>query len=228
MKVIILAAGTGSRLTDSVLPKPLTTLANGQSILELQLENISHYISLHHVIVVVGYKKEMIKQRFPELNTIENPFFSEENTAKSLLCALKEFEEDILWMNGDVVFHYPVLQKVLSQQQTCMLVNRTGVGDEEVKYQTNIQGYITKVSKDVKNPEGEALGINFFKQEDLPSLKKHLAQCNKKDYFEKAIENCIQEEMLISSVCISTSECTEVDFPEDLKKANNLLATWKD
>ena len=40
MKIVILAAGIGSRLGNP-FPKPLTKLNNGKSIMEMQIENIT-------------------------------------------------------------------------------------------------------------------------------------------------------------------------------------------
>lgn len=74
MKIVILAAGIGSRLGNP-FPKPLTPLANGKSIMEYQVENIASKFDIESINVVVGFKKEMIMERFPELTYIYNPFF---------------------------------------------------------------------------------------------------------------------------------------------------------
>ena|SRR5436190_1103530 len=106
MKVVILAAGIGSRLdgTQAHRPKALTQLINGKSILQFQLDALSAYLSLDQVFIIVGYQKEVIMSAFPDLMYIYNPLFERENTAKSLLRALKKIDEDVLWLNGDVVF----------------------------------------------------------------------------------------------------------------------------
>jgi len=227
MKVIILVAGVGSRLSHSDQPKCLAKLVNGQSILAFQLENLARYLPPKDVILVVGYQKERIQEQFADLAFVENPRFAEENTAKSLERALKGIEEDVLWLNGDVVFHHTILESVLAHRQTVMVVNRAAVGEEEVKYRADGQGNILEVSKEVTNSQGEALGINFFTKEDLVALKKNLKLCEDHDYFEKAIERCIQEGLQISCVTAPFSQCTEVDFPEDLQRANNLITSWK-
>ena len=228
MRIIILAAGKGSRLNDPETPKPLTELANGLSILEFQLLNIEKYLSLAEVEIVVGYKKEKIISRFPNLKFIFNPDYAHENTSKSLLKALNHVEddEDVLWLNGDVVFHPSVLEKVIIPNTTGMVVDLGVVGDEEVKYRTDIDGKILEVSKEVVEAEGEALGINLFKIADLPCLKKNLDRCSPKDYFEKAIEMCIKEGMDVQALTVDRSLCTEVDFPEDLDLANLLIESW--
>jgi choline kinase len=227
MKVVILAAGKGGRLGDVPLPKPLTKLANGQSILGAQLENIRFHCSLNNVILVVGYRKEKIMEQFPDLLYVYNPLYAQENTAKSLLRALNKVEDDLLWMNGDVVFHPSVLEALLALKKTSMVVNYFKVGEEEVKYFADPQGRIQEVSKEVKNAQGEALGINFFKAKDLPLLKEKLTQCATRDYFEKAIELCIEEKMEVQAVRVDADKCAEIDFPEDLTHANKLLLKWQ-
>ncbi len=226
MKVVILAAGKGSRLGDPDLPKPLTELANGKSLLGLQLEHLSQSVSLDDVLVVVGFHKERIMDQFPDLLYVYNPDFAQENTSKSLLRALRKVQEDVLWLNGDVVFHPSVLKSVLSFKKTCMLVNRGPVAEEEVKYRCDPQGHIVEVSKQVAAPEGEALGINFFKSADLALLRAQLELCAPNDYFEKAIEFGIEEDLEVWPVVIDDALCTEVDFPEDLERANRLITSW--
>jgi choline kinase len=104
MKIIILAAGMGSRLGNP-FPKPLTPLKNGQTIMGRQLNNIQNYFDIDDVTTVVGFKKDLIMERFPEVNYVYNPFFDRTNTSKSLLKALKKNKgKSILWFNGDVVF----------------------------------------------------------------------------------------------------------------------------
>lgn len=227
MKVVILAAGKGSRLSYSDLPKPLTTLSTGKSILEHQLENLTRYTSLNDIIVVVGYHKEKIMERFPDLLFVYNPHFAKENTSKSLLRALEKCTEDVLWLNGDVVFHHSVIQALLERPKTSMVVNIGRVGEEEVKYRQDANQQILEVSKQVHHPHGEALGINYIAKSDLNAFKDHLKRCQAEDYFEKAIEGCIKSGMAVFTVPINANLCIEVDFQEDLERANAMLKSFK-
>lgn len=226
MKVIILAAGIGSRLGDANLPKPLTKLATGKSILEFMIENLSRYVTTDDIIVVVGHRKEMVMDAFPGLLFVYNSKFAEENTSKSLLRALNKVQEDVLWLNGDVVFHESILKEVFAMGKTGMVVNVGDVGDEEVKYRVDSLGKILEVSKQVKEPKGEALGINFFKAKDLEVLRRKLEQCGDRDYFEKGIELSIQEGLEVWSIPVRNTLCAEIDFPEDLERANRFIAGW--
>ena len=118
MKIVILAAGIGSRLGNP-FPKPLTELKNGKSIMQMQTENIASKYNIDDVNVVVGFKKDLIMERFPELSYVYNPFFDRTNTSKSLLQVIKKHKDkSILWMNGDVVFDksiFEILDKYIAK-----------------------------------------------------------------------------------------------------------------
>jgi L-glutamine-phosphate cytidylyltransferase len=213
------------------LPKPLVRLSSGKSILQHQLEALSQYISLDQVVLVVGYKKELILEQFPNLLYVYNPNYAVENTSKSLLRALKKWDEDLLWLNGDVLFHPSVLEGLFKASKTCMLVNAAPVHEEEVKYRLDqrpeFAGRIVEVSKSVFPADGEALGINYCRREHLEPLIRHLMACEDQDYFERGIQQCINEGIPVGSECVDQSLCIELDFPEDLERANSLLIKWK-
>lgn len=218
MRAVILAAGIGSRLGMSG-PKPLAVLAGGKTIFDYQIERIARFVSRDRICVVVGYKSEMIMGQHPELYYIHNEAYAETNTGKSLLRALDEIDDDdILWLNGDIVFDEQLLSKLVRAKTSCVLVDSKKCGEEEVKYDTDSEGYIRSISKGVSPAKGEALGINFVTRKDLPLLKKHLALITDQDYFEKAIENMIgQDRVQVQPVNSDGLFCHEVDFPEDLE-----------
>lgn len=226
MKIIILAAGIGSRLGNP-FPKPLTPLKGGKSIMERQIENLSAHFDLHDISVVVGFKKDLIMEKFPDLTYIYNQFFDATNTSKSLLKALKKYRsEGVLWLNGDVIFDVELLtglKKEIEQKNSFVSVNHSRVAEEEVKY-TLRNGYIYELSKTVKNGLGEAVGINYISEAEMPAFIKQLEQCDDNDYFEKGIELAIQQNDLeVKAVDISNFRCMEIDFKEDLEEANKLF-----
>jgi len=172
LKAVILAAGTGSRLGMSA-PKSLAVLINGKAIFDYQIEKISKFIPINCIYVVVGYKKEMLMERHPELPYVYNQAYSQTNTGKSLLKALNKVDnDDVLWLNGDVVFDEQLIPRLIMANNSCVLVDNKKCGAEEVKYSTDSQGYMKSISKEVSPAEGEALGINLVKRKDLPILKK--------------------------------------------------------
>lgn len=217
MKGIILAAGMGTRL-GSLIPKPLTAVRNERLIIDYQIDALCEYIGMHNIYVVVGYKKELIMERHPQLIYIYNNKYSQTNTAKSILMALEKIkDEDAIWMNGDVVFEKGLIKKVIAQPESCCLVDKKKCGEEEIKYSCYTDNYIKEISKTVKNTKGEALGINKIIKKDLKKFKDALSKVLDSDYFEVALEKLTRKrKILLMPVDKGEFYCTEVDFQEDL------------
>ncbi|EIC20184.1 putative sugar nucleotidyltransferase [Thiorhodovibrio frisius] len=224
MYAVILAAGIGSRLGQPT-PKPLTRLANGERILDRQLSQLRALLDPERILVVVGFKKELIMEAHPELLYLYNANFDVTNTAVSLALALrKTADADVLMLNGDVVCDAQVLQRLLRTKGSTMAVNQAPVGAEEVKYQLDAAGTINAVSKQVQQARGEALGVNLFRATDIPHLRAGLDRCTPEDYFERGIELAIGSGLRIRPVDVSDLRCIEVDFPDDLARAGQDLA----
>jgi len=224
-QIVILAAGMGSRLGRS-LPKPLTELSDGRSIMQQQFDNIHHaFGKAAKVTIVVGYKSEHIIEAFPDASFVYNEQYDQTNTSKSLLRALQASATGgVLWMNGDVVFDPAALDraaKVVARDQSFVSINTEKVSDEEVKYTTDAEGYIKELSKTVKGGLGEAVGINYISRADKAMLVRHLKRVDDQDYFERGIELAIEQDKLrIEPVDISDLYAVEIDFAEDLERAN--------
>jgi choline kinase len=224
-QIVILAAGMGSRLGRS-LPKPLTELNDGRTIMQQQFDNIHHaFGDSARVTIVVGYKLEHIIDAFPEASFVYNEQYDQTNTSKSLLRALRASAPGgVLWMNGDIVFDPEALDraaKMVAQDKSFVAVNSASVADEEVKYTTDAEGYIRELSKTVKNGLGEAIGINYVSRSDKAALVRQLGRVNDQDYFERGIELAIEQDHLrFEPVNISDLYAVEIDFAEDLERAN--------
>ena len=227
MKIIILAAGIGSRLGNP-LPKPLTTLKSGQTIMQQQIGNLTRFFDADSINIVVGFKKDLIMESFPDMTYIYNQVFDQTNTSKSLLKALKKnHREPVLWLNGDVVFDAEIIRSLMPlivANRSFVCVNNQEVAEEEVKYTLDSNGFIKELSKKVKDGVGEAVGINFVSSKDINTLIARLEECADNDYFERGIELAIEKDGLeVTAFDISTFRCMEIDFKEDLDNANKLF-----
>ncbi len=227
-QVVILAAGMGTRLARP-LPKPLTELRDGRSIMKQQIDNLGlAFGESYRVMIVVGFKLEAIIERFPEATFVYNELYDQTNTSKSLLKALRASGDGgVLWLNGDVVFDPQVLVRVtpkIEADQSFVVVNQSKVSDEEVKYTLDAHGYINELSKQVVGGLGEAVGIDFVAAQDKQALIARLQEVGDQDYFERGIELGIENDGLkFEAVDISDLYAVEVDFAEDLDRANELF-----
>ena len=228
IQAVILAAGLGTRL-GRPFPKPLTPLSDGRTIMEQQIDNLRQVFGADvRITTVVGFKLDLILEAFPDVTYIYNEAYDQTNTNRSLLKALRlSTDGGVLWMNGDVVFDPQVLEKVrdvMESDTSFICVDTAAVGDEEVKYTVDDDGYVDELSKQVVNARGEAIGINFVSASDKPTLIDQLSECSDADYFERGIELAISHDsMRVMPVEIGEFFAVEVDFEEDLTRANEYL-----
>jgi len=225
LQIAILAAGMGTRL-GSPLPKPLTPLTDGRTIMSRQLDSLRAAFPQGRLHAVVGFKPELIMAAAPGLLFAYNSRFAETNTSKSLLTALRAMpgRGGVLWLNGDVVFDPEVLARiepVIEVDESFVCVNTASVGEEEVKYTLDGDGFVLRLSKTVDGGLGEAVGINYIASSDRAALAEHLERCADSDYFERGIECAIEQSGLrVRAVDISDYFVVEVDFAADLERAN--------
>ena len=225
VQVVILAAGMGTRL-GRPLPKPLTRLASGQTILEQQVENVRRVFGDDvRITIVVGFKLDHVMEHVPDAVFVYNENYDQTNTSKSLLKALRASHEgSVIWMNGDVVFDPVILERLtpfIVSGRSAVAVNTAQVGEEEVKYTIDEDGHISGLSKTVEGGLGEAVGINLIGGRDKAALIGQLSACEDQAYFERGIEMAIQNDGIdVTPVDISDLFAVEVDFEGDLERAN--------
>ncbi len=228
VQVVLLTAGMGTRLGREE-PKPLTLLRDGRSILQRQLDGLRQVLGdAVPIRAVVGYRSDLVMAAAPGLAFSTNPDYAVTNTSKSLLRGLLDSGPGgVLWLNGDVVFDPAVLELVVPSLQageSFVCVDTNAVGDEEVKYTLDDDGYVAELSKTVVGGLGEAVGINHVSAADKATLIEHLRACADQDYFERGIETAIEAEGLrFRPVDISAYAAVEVDFETDLHRANAML-----
>lgn len=225
---VILAAGMGTRL-GRPWPKPLTPLSDGRTIMRQQVDNLTKAFGDQlRIMTVIGFKLELIIESFPNNLYIYNEAYDQTNTNRSLLKALRlSGPGGVLWMNGDVVFDPRVLDRVqeyINRDESFVCVNTAAVGEEEVKYRVDSDGLISELSKTVVDALGESVGINFVADKDKADLIAGLEACDDSDYFERGIEIAIERnKSRFIPIDISDLYAVEVDFEEDLTRANSHL-----
>lgn len=222
LKAVILAAGVGSRL-GMPFPKSLKVLPNGETIIGRQIR-ILREKGIEEIIIVVGFKMNLIMENNPDVYFAYNPFYYVTNTAKSLMSAIKHINDDVIWMNGDIVFDEEIISNVIRHNENVICVNTEECGKEEIKYTIDKTGFIKEISKTIKSGLGEAMGINTIKAADIRVFKKCLDDAENDDYFEKAIELSIAKGIKYIPLDISNYKCIEIDFNEDWERTIRMFS----
>ncbi|MEE9190170.1 MAG: phosphocholine cytidylyltransferase family protein [Candidatus Neomarinimicrobiota bacterium] len=241
MKAIILAAGVSRRMYPATLDTPKSLLpVDDKPLINYSIE-IFKRLGINEIIVVVGYYREMfmehLKSQFPDMvfHFVINHHFFETNTAYSVFLCRHMFEvpEITLLLNGDVLFPQEALQRLLKAPQSNVLtVEKKSCGNEEVKVIEGTENRIVAIGKELiqENALGEFIGLakfsaDFMKQFFI-SLEHLIEAGGKADYFEAAMHPILSEQV-VHYIDVTDLSCIEIDFEEDLRKAEKLVqASW--
>ena len=106
---IIMAAGIGQRMRPVTLetPKPLIAV-NGRRMIDTVIQAL-HANGIEDITVVTGYLKEkfeVLKEEYPGIRLVENPYYDTCNNISSLYCA-REYLSDTILLDGDQMIYDP-------------------------------------------------------------------------------------------------------------------------
>lgn len=232
MKAVLLAAGRGSRLGEYTAQTPKCMLTVGsRRIIDYQIQCLEA-LHIRTIIVVVGFMAKSVMRYLTEtyprisFSFIENPDYVTTNTAYSLWLAKEEFiDSDFVYFNADVIFHAEILRRLLySPDKNILAVNRADTGDEEVKVELH-GSRVLAIGKDVPKEKayGEFIGIGKFSREISPLFAAQLLKViteprGKMQFFEAALQRMLSS-VKFTALDITDLPAIEIDFPEDLRRA---------
>lgn len=131
--IVISAAGIGRRMK-SIGPKCLIKLSNRQTILSRQIKILKKSFPNFSIVVVVGFQKEKIKNRFHgEVFFVDNDNYMDNNVGKSFLLALEEHNpKEAILVCGDLVFSKNIFNKYPMNSSWVMMDNNVEHRSSEV------------------------------------------------------------------------------------------------
>jgi choline kinase len=248
MKVIILAAGMGSRLIPLTndRPKCMVKLLD-DTLIERQIK-IFHSYGINDITIVTGYKSKVVD--IPDVNYVNNPNYETTNMNESLFCALKPSNSSVLVTYGDIVFEPKIVQQMLEITNDIRLAvrinwkeyyqNRTMHSLSEAENVLIENGRILEtrknISKALENQQiGEFLGIMMLSSEQIKILlerysdlkKNHTGTFHSSSSLHMAYLTDMLQEMIDFGVRINPvfaeGKWFEIDTLEDIKNAEKSI-----
>jgi choline kinase len=241
VKAIILAAGVGKRLkpiTDG-RPKCLVEVS-GRTVLDRYFENLGR-LGIKRAVIVVGHLKELVMEAVGEgehgvaVRYLVNDRYREGNIL-SVQLAAREFDDDILLMDADVIFHPDLLTRLVrSPHENCYLMDEGFIADmgEECKVAA-LDGRVVANNRKITKAfdrVGEGLGFLKLSQRTAGVLKEILDDLLRgggadREY-EEALEIMLAREW-VGFEPVGDLPWVEIDFPEDIAKAERLVARFEE
>ncbi len=240
MKLIILAAGKGSRLLPLTrnTPKSLLEIGNGMTVLESQLA-VAASCGINNVVIVTGYKTEQIEAKIKDytdfnINIFYNPFFDSSNNLVSAWMAKSEMTDDFIVVNGDVIFNNNVLTGLLkNKNDICITIHQKAGYDPEDMKVIAADGLINKVSKEIPVSEanGESIGMLKFMGKGRTNFVLALDRLvRQKEYLKaflpSALQNLSDHGFPVNYFECDSKDWTEIDFISDLENAKKYVLNY--
>lgn len=236
MKVIILAAGVGSRLkplTENT-PKSLLCIDKDITVLERTIEMINKNC-IADIVVVTGYYKEKIENcvsKFTNCKTINNPFFRITNSISSLWFARGEMNDDVIIMNADIILEENLFKHIIEINEPAYVLYDSSIGEEADYKVAEENGHVVVMSKELNSFSGEYVGVTGLCQSEAKKVVDKI-ECmvgNElvNEWYETALVDMIFNDMFkLKAIDVCEFNWTEIDNVNDLIKAKQIISYEK-
>jgi choline kinase len=242
VRVIILAAGQGKRLLPLTadVPKALLDIG-GKPLIERQVEAFAAE-GLKDFVVITGYAAQRMDEALARLaqrlgivvKTVFNPFYAVADNLASCWLARGEMTGPFIQVNGDNVFRADLVKRLLAAppHEVAVAINRKSEFDaDDMKVMLDGER-LTEIGKTlpVDTVDAEAIGFYLFRG---AGVSDYVAQLNMamadpaglKRWFPSAV-GALAKSREVHTISITGLEWCEVDFPVDLQRARQLVASW--
>ena len=116
MKVIILAAGKGTRMGSLTDKKPKCMITyKGKSLINYTIQTI-RACGINEIIIIDGYNNNILKNHLldDKIKFITNKKYSTTNMVYTLFCAESEMNDDLIISYADIIYNKEVLKNLIN------------------------------------------------------------------------------------------------------------------
>jgi L-glutamine-phosphate cytidylyltransferase len=230
-RAVILAAGNGKRMGRLTVDRPKTMLdVDGRALIDRELDALAA-CGVFDVTIVVGYQHERLRDHLgSRVRFIENARYKETNSLYSLWLARETLEDGGVVMNSDILVSQPLMAKLIDApvEDAVLVDTHSTLAEEEMKVKI-WQGFAIDFSKELApwDADGENVGILKFGPRGgrrlVEQLDTLIAAGEVNAWAPRAFKSVAQEWPL-RAIATDGLPWTEIDFPEDLERARQMVA----
>lgn len=230
-RAVILAAGRGQRMRGVTEKQPKCLLEVGdRTLLDHQIESLQA-LGVSQISIVVGYRAEQVIAAVSgRAEIVHNARWKETNSLYSAwLCREDAHCDSLLVLNGDVLAHPGIMERVLSVPGSTFAYDSTS-GDEDEQMKVELErGVLHSMRKDLTDDRvcGENVGILCFEGRAATLLfdeAEALLKSNGKNLWLAAAVERLARRVQLRAIDTAGLPWCEIDFPEDLWTARS--TTW--
>ena len=233
MQLIILAAGTGSRLGKLTKknPKSLIKIKN-KSLIEFQIAQFKNH-KINKIIIVTGFGSKFLKKKIgKKVKYIFNKKFRTTNNMYSLWMARNFLKkEDTVITFADLIMSKFITKKIIESKNPINVVVDTSKvlkGTMTVKVKNN---KLTSIGKKKEiSPDGNFIGISMIKKNKIDLFRKTLIKIagkTKNKYYTEVFNHLIKKKKIINAIDIKKNFWREVDTKKDLLELKKKIKSPK-
>ena len=227
MKVLLLAAGRGTRISRYLSGNPKCTVDIGDRKLIHYTLDLFHKKGIHDSAMVLGYRADVLRELTADFNVkyYYNPFFDVTNSIASAWFA-RDFladTEDTLIMNADVYLDEELLDRIIAcEKSPVMFADGTRKEDADYKFKYE-NGELLKYGKELTGDDisGEYVGIGKFSKEFMTEFLAKLDEMIKTQQHSVWWENILYDMVGTRPVYVEEIDglfWAEVDYVEDYER----------
>lgn len=229
-RAVILAAGNGKRMGRLTANRPKAMLeVDGLTLIDRELDALAA-CGVGDVTIVVGYQQQRLRDHLGDrVRFVENARYQETNSLYSLWLAREQVAQGAVIMNSDVLVSPALIAKlVYSPAEDAALVDTDStLADEEMKVKI-WQGFAIDFSKELApwDADAENLGILKFGPRGGRRLAAHLDALIAKgevNAWAPMAFKAVAREWPLRAIETDGLPWTEIDFPEDLDRARQMV-----
>ena len=235
MKVLILAAGVGTRISRYLGEHPKSCVDVGGKPLIRRTMELFYRHNITNIAIVTGYQEKYIHEALSgfDYKTYKNPFYKVTNSIASMWFAkdFMDYDDDMLILNGDLFFEDIMLEKLIEiPKSPLFLSDSSRIDNADYRFYWE-NDRLLKFGKELSNEEtsGEYVGIAKIEKKDMKIMRAQLEYLiDKGEYnmwWEDVLYSLVETNKPIYIEDINGSFWAEVDFIEDYERIKEFIKT---
>ena len=166
MKAVILAAGEGKRLRPftETLPKVMLPVAN-KPVLEYVFDSVKKS-GISEIIVVVGYKKEVIMEHFKNYKGLKITYITQDKqlgTAHALLQTRNKIRENFIVLSGDNIIDQKSISELIKDKSNYSILIKEHSHPSKYGAVFIEKGKLKKIVEKPKEEVGKFISTGIYK-----------------------------------------------------------------